>query len=140
MAGATETRIDLRDATTIWELIRRRAELSPGGTMLVDEHDRTITFSELRDRAERVAAGLYERGVRAGSIVSWQLPTAIDTVVVSLALSRLGAVQNPIIPGVSASRGRVARPRPRFAARDRSRSLARLRLRGDGRRDPVRPR
>src|SRR5208283_3488020 len=32
-----------------------------------------------------------------GSVVSWQLPTRIDTVVLSIALSRLGAVQNPII-------------------------------------------
>src|SRR6202020_2572558 len=32
-----------------------------------------------------------------GSIVSWQLPTRIDRVVLSIALARLGAVQNPII-------------------------------------------
>jgi acyl-CoA synthetase (AMP-forming)/AMP-acid ligase II len=37
-------------------------------------------------------------GVRSGSRVTWQLPTRIETVVVSLALARLGAVQNPIIP------------------------------------------
>src|SRR6185312_10777993 len=36
-------------------------------------------------------------GIGTGSVVSWQLPTRIDTVVLSLALSRLGAVQNPII-------------------------------------------
>ena len=36
-------------------------------------------------------------GVSTGSIVSWQLPTRIDTVVLSIALARLGAVQNPII-------------------------------------------
>jgi acyl-CoA synthetase (AMP-forming)/AMP-acid ligase II len=32
-----------------------------------------------------------------GTTVSWQLPTRIDTIVLSAALSRLGAVQNPII-------------------------------------------
>ena len=31
-------------------------------------------------------------------LVSWVLPTAIDTLVVMVALARLGAVQNPIIP------------------------------------------
>jgi cyclohexanecarboxylate-CoA ligase len=30
-------------------------------------------------------------------VVSWQLPTRIETVVLSMALSRLGAIQNPII-------------------------------------------
>ncbi len=57
-----------------------------------------MTFTEVRDQAERVAAGLLARGITAGSVVSWQLPTSIDAVVVSLALARLGAVQNPIIP------------------------------------------
>jgi len=65
--------------------------------MLLDEADRTLTFSEFRDRAERVAAGLAERGIGEGTPVSWQLPTRIDTVVLSAALCRLGAVQNPII-------------------------------------------
>ena len=36
-------------------------------------------------------------GITTGSVVSWQLPTRIDTVVLSAALARLGAVQNPII-------------------------------------------
>ena len=36
-------------------------------------------------------------GITTGSVVSWQLPTRIDTVVLSIALARLGAVQNPII-------------------------------------------
>ncbi len=53
--------------------------------------------AQFRDRAERVAAGLQGMGVTTGSVVSWQLPTRIDTVVLSIALSRLGAVQNPII-------------------------------------------
>jgi acyl-CoA synthetase (AMP-forming)/AMP-acid ligase II len=65
--------------------------------MLVDEAGRTLTFSGFRDRAERVAAGLAARGVGAGTPVSWQLPTRIDTVVLSAALCRLGALQNPII-------------------------------------------
>ena len=33
-----------------------------------------------------------------GTRVTWQLPTRIETVVLSLALARLGAVQNPILP------------------------------------------
>src|SRR5262249_14927738 len=38
------------------------------------------------------------RGVRAGTVVSWQLPTRIDALVLVAALARLGAVQNPILP------------------------------------------
>ena len=31
-------------------------------------------------------------------VVSWQLPTTLETMVVMVALTRLGAVQNPILP------------------------------------------
>ena len=82
---------------TIWELIERRAEASGDRPMLIDEQDRTLSFGQFRDRAERVAAGLSAMGVGEGTAVSWQLPTRIDTVVLCAALSRLGAVQNPII-------------------------------------------
>ena len=84
-------------ALTMWELISRRADLDPEATMLIDEHDRMLTFGEFRDRAERVAAGLQALGVHEGTPFSWQLPTRIDTVVLSAALCRLGALQNPII-------------------------------------------
>ncbi|MBK7948356.1 MAG: AMP-binding protein [Deltaproteobacteria bacterium] len=85
------------EASTFWALLCRRAERTPDRLMFVDGNDRRISFAEFRDRAERVAAGLFARGVRAGTRVSWQLPTRIDTVLLSVALSRLGAVQNPII-------------------------------------------
>ncbi|GAA3097274.1 hypothetical protein GCM10020254_48260 [Streptomyces goshikiensis] len=37
-------------------------------------------------------------GVRPGTVVAWQLPTRIETVLLSLALARIGAVQSPVIP------------------------------------------
>jgi acyl-CoA synthetase (AMP-forming)/AMP-acid ligase II len=81
----------------MWELVDRRAAASPDHPMLIAPDGETLTFGGFRDRAERVAAGLQAKGVATGSVVSWQLPTRIDTVVLSIALSRLGAVQNPII-------------------------------------------
>jgi cyclohexanecarboxylate-CoA ligase len=38
--------------------------------------------------------------VTDGSIVSWQLPTTLEALVVMSALARLGAVQNPLIPSL----------------------------------------
>jgi len=66
--------------------------------MLLDERDRRVTFAEFRARTERVAAGLLALGIGEGSPVTWQLPTRIESVLLSMALSRLGAVQNPILP------------------------------------------
>ncbi|MGW2921427.1 class I adenylate-forming enzyme family protein [Streptomyces angustmyceticus] len=89
--------------STLWDLVAWRAARSPGATALVQgaasaRHERRITFGALHDRAERVAAGLYERGVRPGTRVVWQLPTRIETVLLSLALARIGAVQSPVVP------------------------------------------
>ena len=83
--------------STLWELLARRAAASPDDLMLADDHGRRLTFSEFHDWAERVAAGLHGAGVREGTVVSWQLPSLLETIALSMALSRLGAVQNPII-------------------------------------------
>ncbi|MFL6240624.1 MAG: AMP-binding protein [Actinomycetes bacterium] len=88
---------DLLGAPTVWELVRRRAELTPDQPMLIDATDRRVTFGEFADRAERAAAGLAALGVEPGTRVTWQLPTRIESVLVAMALARLGAVQNPII-------------------------------------------
>ncbi|ANP55721.1 acyl-CoA synthetase (AMP-forming)/AMP-acid ligase II [Streptomyces griseochromogenes] len=82
---------------TLWELVDRRARLTPDRPVLLQD-DRRLSFGELRARAERVAAGLYGMGVRPGTVVAWQLPTRIETALLSFALARLGAVQSPVIP------------------------------------------
>jgi len=88
----------LYDVRTLWELVERRADESPDRPMLLDESDRRVSFGEFKVWAERTAAGFYDLGVREGTAVTWQLPTRMESVVASMALSRLGAVQNPIIP------------------------------------------
>ncbi|MER6126204.1 AMP-binding protein [Streptomyces sp. NPDC001795] len=91
------TAYELSTSRTLWELVVRRAALTPDRPVLLQD-DRCLTFGELRERAERVAAGLYGMGVRPGTVVAWQLPTRIETALLSFALARLGAVQTPVIP------------------------------------------
>ncbi|MGW7364528.1 class I adenylate-forming enzyme family protein [Streptomyces sp. NPDC054841] len=92
-----ETAHALGASRTLWELIDRRAALTPDRTVLLQD-DRSLTFGGLRTRCERVAAGLYGLGVRPGTVVAWQLPTRIETVLLAGALARIGAVQSPVIP------------------------------------------
>ncbi|MFJ2415694.1 class I adenylate-forming enzyme family protein [Streptomyces brevispora] len=92
-----ETAHALGTSGTFWELIERRAALTPDRPFLIQD-DRTLTFGRLRARGERVAAGLYGMGVRPGSVVAWQLPTRLETALLSFALARIGAVQTPLIP------------------------------------------
>lgn len=85
---------------TLWELLDRRVDATPDALMAVDEDMRTITFSEYWSESERAAAGLLGHGVQPGSVVSWQLPTWIESLVLVGALSRIGAIQNPISPTI----------------------------------------
>ncbi|MFE0453424.1 class I adenylate-forming enzyme family protein [Streptomyces sp. NPDC058914] len=87
----------LSASRTLWDLLARRAALTPDRPVLL-QGDRVLTFDALRERSERTAAGLYERGVRPGTVVAWQLPTRLETAVLTFALARLGAVQSPVIP------------------------------------------
>jgi cyclohexanecarboxylate-CoA ligase len=84
--------------TTFWGLVVRAADDRPEAPVVSDDHGRSLSRTQLRDAAEAAAAGLLERGVTTGTVVSWQLPTTIESVVLLAALARIGAVQNPLIP------------------------------------------
>jgi cyclohexanecarboxylate-CoA ligase len=82
---------------TIWQLIEQKASEIPDRTILIAEDDSRITYRELRDRAERLAAGLAGLGVGSETRVTWQLPSCIPTVLVTAALARLDAIQSPVL-------------------------------------------
>jgi acyl-CoA synthetase (AMP-forming)/AMP-acid ligase II len=84
-------------AQTIARLLADRAEVTPVARMVVDEKSNHRTFGHIAFESERVAAGLLACGVRPGDVVSWQLPNGIETVTLTLALARLGVVQNPLV-------------------------------------------
>ncbi|MDT3441502.1 AMP-binding protein [Pseudofrankia sp. BMG5.37] len=86
------------DARTFWELVERRAAATPDTELLLDDLGRSLTAAQFRRAAERVAAALASRGIGVGTVVSWQLPTTLESAVLMAALARVGATQNPIIP------------------------------------------
>jgi acyl-CoA synthetase (AMP-forming)/AMP-acid ligase II len=97
-AGESTMGDPMIEATTLWQLVERRAEKTPMGVFAIDEAERRLTFESLRDEGVRVAAGLFEQGLRDGDPVSWVLPTRLSAFVLMVALARLGAVQNPLVP------------------------------------------
>jgi cyclohexanecarboxylate-CoA ligase len=84
--------------STFWELVTQAANERPTAPVISDDHGRSLTRSQLREAAEGTAAALQGLGVKPGTVVSWQLPTTIESVVLLVALARAGAVQNPLIP------------------------------------------
>jgi acyl-CoA synthetase (AMP-forming)/AMP-acid ligase II len=85
---------------TCWALVEQSAARGPELPMLQDEQGRTLTFGQFRRAAEEVAAGLADRGITAGTVVSWILPTVLEGFVLMAALARLGVIQNPIVPNL----------------------------------------
>jgi cyclohexanecarboxylate-CoA ligase len=63
-----------------------------------DDGRRALTYGELADQVDRVAAGLLDLGVRAGQVVSMQLPNWWQMPVLGLACLRVGAVTNALMP------------------------------------------
>lgn len=57
-----------------------------------------LTWAELKRLSDRVALGLLELGVQPGDVVSFQLPNWTEFLVLHYAVSRIGAVNNPLIP------------------------------------------
>lgn len=75
-------------ADEFWEVFERFGDR----IALVDEDGRTRTYSELGQRASRLAANLYGLGLRRRDIVVLQLPNSIEFVETYFALQKLGAI------------------------------------------------
>lgn len=69
----------------------------PDTVAVVDGATR-LTYAELAERVGRLTAGLRALGVTRGDVVSLQLPNWWEALAVHLAVLRLGAVSNPLMP------------------------------------------
>lgn len=82
---------------TVWLAALRHAQLTPG-RVLVTDGDLQLTISEVVAQARLLAAGLHDMGLRAGDVVSYQLPNWWEALVINLAACMSGLVCNPIVP------------------------------------------
>lgn len=82
---------------TFHDLLWRQANETPDKVFATDGN-RSLTFREIFDSAQRLAVGLHRHGWRAGDIVAVQLPNWVEFIQVLAALSRLGVVAVPIMP------------------------------------------
>lgn len=83
---------------TLWGLLVERARANPNQRFCLDNEGRELGFKDLKDAVLRTAQGFYNLGIRENDRVAWQLPTWCDSIVLSMALHRLGAVQMPLFP------------------------------------------
>ncbi|TMR89703.1 amino acid adenylation domain-containing protein [Nonomuraea basaltis] len=85
------------------EVFAARVAEQPGDVALTCE-DRSLTYAELDERAQRMAAALRGLGVRTGQRVGLCLERSLDLVVTMLAVLKAGAVYVPMDPGYPADR------------------------------------
>jgi amino acid adenylation domain-containing protein len=102
-AGRGATRPDAYAATAL-EAIESRAARQPRAVAVEESGHRSITYGELIDQAQRVAAGLTERGIQGGDVVGVSLPRSIDYVVAVLGILGAGAAYMPLDPAAPALR------------------------------------
>jgi acyl-CoA synthetase len=98
----TQERID-RDGhswsnLTIAEGAWRKAAESPDEVAIYLEDEPAITYGAVAQEARRLISGLTELGMKAGDVISFQLPNWRESVVLDIAASAMGLIVNPIIP------------------------------------------
>lgn len=83
--------------TNIGLLLTKRAQICPDREAFVEfERNRRFTFTELNDRANRVANALLETGIRPGDRVASLLKNSIEFVETYFAVAKIGAVMVPV--------------------------------------------
>ncbi|MRJ75125.1 AMP-binding protein [Aeromicrobium sp. SMF47] len=82
------------NATTIGDRLDQEADRNDGIALVMG--DRRLTYRELSDASDRVAAGLLGLGVRRGDRVGILMPNSVDFVVGIFAIAKIAAVIVPI--------------------------------------------
>ncbi|PXY29884.1 hypothetical protein BAY59_11555 [Prauserella coralliicola] len=90
---------DPDEATTLPDILRARAELSPGSRCLTFDRE-TRTFAEMLAAAEQAAAALASLGIERGAKVATLLPNSTELLDIWFGASLLGAVFVPINTGL----------------------------------------
>ena len=91
------------DLMTIPEQVERNARLFPGKTAVLLGEDR-LSYSQLNDKANQLAAYLVQMGVGCETLVCICLGQSIDKIVSMLAVLKAGAAYVPIDPNYPAGR------------------------------------
>ncbi|RSD12022.1 non-ribosomal peptide synthetase [Amycolatopsis eburnea] len=91
---------------TIVDLLDHQARTRPGATALVCG-DTRLTFAELADRTDALAADLATRGAGPDRVVAVVLPRSADAIIALFAVLKAGAVHLSIDPGLPPERIQV---------------------------------
>ena len=108
--------VDIPNAPFHTVALRNTMRLASKPAFIDADTGRSVTYGELGHLVERVAAGLYERGVRKGDVVSMFAPNSIEYAIAFYSIISLGAIAAPANPTWTASElgTQLARQSARF--------------------------
>lgn len=82
----------------IWPLLEQRASISPDKVFITEANSgQQFTYRQFVEQVDLLARYLHGLGIGSESVVVWQFPSRLLAVLMSYALSRLNAVQAPVI-------------------------------------------
>lgn len=82
---------------TIIDYLNNAIKRNPKKLAIIDGKSR-YTYEELGKMVDRVALGLLELGIKKDDVVSLQLPNWNEFIILHYAITRIGAITNPLIP------------------------------------------
>ncbi|ETP43704.1 hypothetical protein F442_09611 [Phytophthora nicotianae P10297] len=91
--------VSIPDDAAIWNKLEQHAHENGDKPALVcGMSERTLSFAEVFNLAQRICAGLYANGIKKGDIVILHSFNCLEYPIVFLALNRLGAICSPSSP------------------------------------------
>ena len=106
--------------TLLQDHLQRAVAAHPEKPAVIDARGR-LSYEEVAIATDEAALGLLQLGIRAGDVVTAQLPNWNEFVVLRLACERIGAIVNPVAPIFREREVRVmlrlAEPKVAFIAR-----------------------
>ncbi|WP_078408947.1 AMP-binding protein [Priestia abyssalis] len=82
---------------TILDYLNDAIAKDPEKVAIVDKKSR-YTYGQLGKLVDRVALGLLDLGLGKGDVISFQLPNWNEFIILHYAVTRIGAISNPLVP------------------------------------------
>jgi len=98
-----DTAVDYPRDKCVHTLFEEQVKRTPDKTAVI-ACDRTLTYRELNEEANRIAHGLMEQGVKPGDIVAFALPRSSHLIPSMFGILKTGAAYLPIDPSYPPSR------------------------------------
>ncbi len=101
--GWNDTALDYDRELTVPEAFARQVGRTPDACAVVANGEQ-VSYAQLNERVERVAARLVEQGIGPDTLVGVHVPRSVDLVVAALAVMRAGGAYVPLDPAFPAER------------------------------------